>query len=222
MGSIENSQGAGRNPDSVADSKPKSTLGNEIKSFFKNLVFLAVAFVFLRGTVVEAFKIPSGSMIPTLKIGDHLLVCKFSYGLRILGIRETVLRYSTPSRGNIVVFTRDDEPGSNEDESGVNIIKRVVGLPGETVEVRGTKVYINGQPLEEPYARWDQGGLLEGNFGPRTIPENHVFLLGDNRDHSRDSRFWDNPFLDIKYIKGRAWVIYWSWNDWHRIGNIIR
>ncbi len=161
-------------------------------------------------------------MVPTLRIGDHLLVCKFSYGLRLLGIRQTLWDYAQPQRGDIVVFSRDDEKGTAEDESSLNFIKRVIGLPGDKVQVLGTKVIINDQELPESYARWDQGGLLEGNFGPQTVPPGKVLLLGDNRDHSRDSRFWPTPFLDMTLIKGRALVIYWSWYDWHRIGNIIR
>lgn len=232
MTSIEESKSSGRAGEPPAgtlaegagadDAAPKSTLKQEINSFFKNLAFLAVAFCFLKGTIIEAFKIPSGSMIPTLRIGDHLLVCKFSYGLRILGKRDVLFQYSQPTRGDIVVFTRDDEPGTPEDESDPNIIKRVMGLPGDTVEVRGTKLYINNEEQQEDYARWSQGGIPEGNFGPEVVPEGRVFLLGDNRDQSKDSRFWLNPFLDMRDIKGRALIIYWSWHDWHRIGTLIR
>jgi signal peptidase I len=219
MNSSESSHG----PSKVADDSSKPLpVKEEIKSFLKNILFLAVAFCFLRGTIIEAFKIPSGSMIPTLKIGDRLLVSKLSYGLRILGVRSTLFRWSTPSRGDIVVFTRDDEPLTVEDESSVNIIKRVVGLPGETVEVRERKVFINGVEIEEKYAHWGAGGLPEGDFKPQTIPADHVFLLGDNRDHSKDSRFWAYPFLHVKNIKGRALIIYWSFDGLSRIGKIIR
>ena len=92
------------------------------------------------------------------------------------------------------------------------------------LQVTGTQVFINGKPLDEPYARWTDGGRPEGNFGPVTIPEGHVVLLGDNRDQSRDSRFWNTPFLDITRIKGRALLIYFTFDPefWGRIGKIIR
>ncbi|RMD86250.1 MAG: signal peptidase I [Candidatus Dadabacteria bacterium] len=202
----------------------------EVFSFFKTLLlFLIIAFI-LRASFVEAYKIPSGSMIPTLRIGDHILVSKLSYGLRVpygiglpFRIKDTMLfQYDTPKRGDVVVFTRPDDPNTEEDESAINIIKRVIGLPGDVVEVRGTQVFINGQPLDEPYARWVENGIPEGNFGPEKVPEGKVLLLGDNRDRSKDSRFWSYPFLDISRIKGRALIVYWSWDSLKRIGTIIR
>lgn len=205
-------------------SEPKTSIQrmDEVKSFFKTLVaFLAIAIV-LRASVVEAFKIPSGSMIPTLKIGDHILVSKFAYGFRIPFMRKSLIQYSTPKRGDIVVFTRPDDETTLEDEAGINIIKRVIGLPGDLVEVRDTRVYINNHFYDEPYARWEEGGLREGNFGPERVPKDHIFLLGDNRDHSKDSRFWQSPFLDTHLVKGRAILIYWSWDSISRIGTLIR
>lgn len=195
---------------------------DEVKSFFKTLVVFLIIAIVLRASVVEAFKIPSGSMIPTLKIGDHILVSKFAYGFRIPFMRRALFQYATPKRGDIVVFTRPDEEATLEDESGINIIKRVVGLPGDLVEVRDTKVYINNVYYQEPYSRWGEGGLREGNFGPERVPDNHIFLLGDNRDHSKDSRFWQNPYLDLGLVKGRAILIYWSWDSVLRIGTLIR
>lgn len=211
--------------------KKSSAWGSEVKSFFNTVIFLIIAIYVLRGSVVEAFKIPSESMVPTLRIGDHLLVEKVSYGLRMDGIKigrfrllgtpNALVNYSMPSRGDIVVFTRPDDPRSPEDDSEINIIKRVIGLPGDKVEVRGTKVLINDQPLDEPYARWLEGGMA-GNFGPESVPAGRVFLMGDNRDHSKDSRFWSDPFLDVRLIVGRALFIYWSFNSMDRIGTILR
>lgn len=195
---------------------------HEILSFFKTIGILLAIAIFLRGSVVEAFKIPSGSMIPTLMIGDHLLVSKFSYGLRLPFIAKTLYRFGLPKRGDIVVFTRPDEPNTSEDEGSINIIKRVIGLPGDTVEVRGTRVLINNVPLTEQYARWEEGGISDGNFGPEVVPADHVFLMGDNRDHSRDSRFWSYPYLESNRIKGRALIIYWSWESPFRIGKLVR
>lgn len=205
-----------------SDKTPQSTW-SEIVAFFKTLiVILGLAFS-IRVTVVEPFKIPSGSMIPTLQIGDFILVLKFWYGLRMPFVTDSVAMWNTPARGDVVVFTRPDDPNTpDEDDSEIHIIKRVVGLGGESVEVRGARVFINGKALEEPYARWSEGGKFEGNFGPRTIPPGHVLLLGDNRDNSKDSRFWTDPFLDVKRIKGKAVVVFWSWDSFSRIFTRIR
>ncbi len=210
--------------------EPKKDLIDEIVSFFKTLtVFLIIAF-FLRASIVEAYKIPSGSMIPTLRIGDHILVNKLSYGFRLpygvalpFRVLDTMIwQYDKPKRGDVVVFTRPDEVDTPEDESEINIIKRVIGIPGDVVEVRGSNLLINGQIQEEPYARWLDNGIPEGDFGPERVPANHVLLLGDNRDRSKDSRFWAYPFLDQSRIKGRAFIVYWSWDSLGRIFNIIR
>lgn len=210
------------NPATPEASTTKKSTGQEVVSFIKTLALFLVAAFLLRASVVEAFKIPSLSMFPTLKVGDHILVSKLSYGLRVPLMTESMFLFDTPKRGDIVVFTRPDEPGTRDDESGINIIKRVVGLPGETVEVRGTRLLINGQEIEESYARYQEHGIPDGYFGPDRVPEGHVFLLGDNRDHSKDSRFWREPFLDIHRIKGRALVIYWSWDSLKRIGTVVR
>lgn len=194
----------------------------EIVSFAKTLVLFLLAALFLRASVVEAFKIPSGSMMPTLQIGDHILVSKLSYGFRLPLVAESLWQYDRPSRGDIVVFTRPANNDSLDEEVGINIIKRVVALPGETVEVRNRTVLINGQPLDEPFARWAEGGIPEGEFGPAQVPADHIFLLGDNRDHSKDSRFWDDPFLPLEYVKGRALFIYWSKDSLSRIGMAVR
>lgn len=194
----------------------------EIISFFKTLALFVIIALFLRASVVEAFKIPSGSMIPTLKIGDHILVSKLSYGIHLPLVNKSVYQFAFPERGDIVVFMREDDPATSEDDSKINIIKRVIGLPGDTVEVVGAKVYINNREFAEPYARWDEGGI--DSWGPRVIPEGHVLLLGDNRDHSKDSRYWTNPFLSVDRIKGRALIIYWTWDSdfFNRIGKIIQ
>lgn len=184
----------------------------EVYSLGKSIaLFLAIAFL-LRASVVEAFKIPSSSMEPTLEIGDHILVNKLSYGLRLPLVAETVFNFREPKRGDVVVFTLPDDPMTPEiDESETNIIKRVIGLPSDKIEVRGTQVIINDQPYreDEEYARWLQGGKKD--FGPVVVPNDSVLLLGDNRDYSKDSRYWRiSPFLGIERIKGRAFVIYWN------------
>ena len=195
----------------------------ETLSFLKTLSLFLIAAFFLRASVVEAYKIPSGSMIPTLLVGDHILVSKLAFGFRLPLVTEMLYQYSTPKRGDVVVFTRPDDPQTPyEDESKINIIKRIIGLPDDIVEVRGTEVLIDNQPYSEEYVRWEDNGIPEGNFGPEKIPAGTVLLLGDNRDQSRDSRFWTNHFLDMKRIKGKAFMIYWSSDDFRRIGKIIR
>jgi len=192
------------------------TATQEVISFLKTLsIFLVIAFL-LRASVVEAFKIPSGSMIPTLRIGDHILVSKLSYGFRLPFVTKFIYQFAEPQHGDIVVFTRPDEPETN-------IIKRVIGIPGDLIEVRQTKLFINNQLQYEPYARYELNGIK--NFGPERVPEGHIFMLGDNRDHSRDSRFWEEtPWLEIQRVKGRALIIYWSWDpSWRdRLGKLVQ
>jgi signal peptidase I len=159
---------------------------------------------------IRAYKIASGAMKPTLEGGDRILV-DFLYD------RERV------KRGDILVFRFP------QDESR-DFIERVIGLPGERVEVRGRTVYINGSPLEEPYARYDDfgpQGQFEGRerFGPVRVPEGHLFMMGDNRDNSLDSRAWG--FLNMDKVRGEAIVIYWSWDGgntsvrWSRLGKLL-
>lgn len=205
-----------------AGDRPQGVI-QELVSFCKTLVVIFSIAFSLRVTVVEPFKIPSGSMIPTLQVGDFILVLKFWYGLRLPFVTDTAVEWNSPKRGDVVVFTRPDDPNTpGEDDSSIHIIKRVIGLPGETLEVRQAQVLINGRPLSEPYARWSEGGKIEGYFGPVTIPPGHVLLLGDNRDNSKDSRFWTDPFLDIRRIKGRAVLVFWSWDSLSRILTVIR
>jgi signal peptidase I len=205
-----------------APQRPQSAW-EEVVALAKSLVVIfAIAFS-LRVTVIEPFKIPSGSMIPTLQVGDFILVLKFWYGLRMPFVADSVSMWNTPKRGDVVVFTRPDDPNTpDEDDSAIHIIKRVIAVGGETVEVRGAKVFINGEVIDEPYARWSEGGKYEGNFGPKVVPAGHVLLLGDNRDNSKDSRFWTNPFLDVKRVKGKAVLVFWSFDSPSRMFTRIR
>ena len=126
-------------------------------------LLLGLAFLIIRPTFIEPFQIPSSSMVPTLQISDRILVNKLAYGLRVAFMTNTVADWKMPARGDVVVFTRPDEVGTPQDESKTNFIKRVIGLPGDKVEVRGTEVYINDALLSEPYARYSRGGLEVGN-----------------------------------------------------------
>lgn len=157
----------------------------------------------------EAFKLPSKSNEPTLRQGDRFIVSKKYY--RSHGV----------ARGDFVIFSLPDDPKTQKDESEVRVIKRVVALGGEKVEVRGQEVIVDGKPLAEPYAQWTESGKY-GNFGPVTVPKGEYFVLGDNRDMSRDSRFYDYPFIPRKAILGKAMYIYYSSADFGRAGQEIR
>ncbi|MFP4212512.1 MAG: signal peptidase I [Desulfohalobiaceae bacterium] len=208
------------------------------KTFKEYAEALLIAFILaflIRSFAVQAFKIPSGSMLPTLKVGDHLLVNKFIYGIRLPFVNTLVFPVSEPEFQDIIVFKFP------EDESK-DFIKRVIGLPGDEIEIRNKQVHRNGQPLVEPYVRstspqtspgqtsgqnWPPHSFnpeFRDNLPPVQVPEDKYFVLGDNRDESYDSRFWG--FVDQEQILGEAWIIYWSWAGlgdirWGRIGQTL-
>lgn len=177
------------------------------REYFESLVIAGILALFVRTFDFQAFKIPSGSMEPNLLIGDHLLVNKMVFGPTGSSLERMVMPVRSVVRGDVLVFKYPEEPTRD-------FIKRVVGLPGETLELKGTQVYINGQPLSEPYALYQRlpDMLLPGDvrraYGPVTIPEGQYFMMGDNRDDSQDSRYWG--FLPAGHIKGRALFVYWS------------
>lgn len=198
-------------PQPQFSNNPAESEWSKLFGLIKSLAFFVGIAFLLRASVVEAFKIPSSSMEPTLLIGDHILVNKLSYGIRLPLVSKTVLPYSNPKRGDIVVFTQPDNPLTpEEDESKINIIKRVLGLPGDIIEIQGSTVWVNGKQIDEKNytVLWEYGGRK--NFPPQKVPDGRIFLMGDNRDHSRDSRYWDEPFLEISRVKGRAFFIYWN------------
>jgi len=184
------------------------------REYFESIVIAVILALFIRTFVVQAFKIPTGSMEENLLIGDHLLVNKFALGPTATGFERALLPVKTITRDDIIVFKYPEEPERD-------FIKRVIGLPGETVELKEKKVYINGKPLDEPFVHFltAPGGISELNevtsfdvrerYGPVTVPPNQYFVMGDNRDNSQDSRYWG--FLPRDYIKGKAVVIYWSY-----------
>jgi signal peptidase I len=188
----------------------KSTL----REYFESIVIAVILALFIRTFVVQAFKIPTGSMEETLLIGDHLLVNKFVFGPTESGLERALLPIGTIKRRDVLVFKYPEEPERD-------FIKRVIGLPGETVELREKKVYVNGTPLDEPYVHFltAPSGPSElhevtsfdvrERYGPVTVPPNHYFVMGDNRDNSQDSRYWG--FLPRENIKGKSLVIYWSY-----------
>ncbi len=181
-----------------------------VREYFESIVVAVILALFIRTFVVQAFKIPTGSMEPNLLVGDHLLVNKFVFAPAATGVERALLPMRDIRRGDVVVFKYPEEPDRD-------FIKRVIGLPGETIEVRDRRVRINGTAIEEPYAHYlfpsTSGGESVGfdvrqRYGPVTVPEGHYFMMGDNRDNSQDSRYWG--FLPQHYVKGRALMIYWS------------
>ncbi len=187
------------------------------------LVALLLA-LFIRSFIVQAFKIPSGSMLSTLQIGDHILVNKFLYGFRLpYPIDTTVWEWNPPQRGDVIVFVYPKDRTKD-------FIKRVIAVAGDTVEVRHKAVYINGAKVEEPHATFAEGDRetpgQRDNLGLFTVPEHKLFVMGDNRDQSHDGRFWG--YVDLDDVKGKAFLIYWSWDGqetwvrWGRIGSLIR
>jgi signal peptidase I len=201
--------------------KPKKGIFRE---YFEAILIAIVLALFIRTFIVQAFKIPSGSMKPTLLVGDHILVNKFIYGVKLPFFRITLIPVTDPKRGDIVVFKFPEDPDKD-------FIKRVIGIPGDVVEIRNKKIYLNHKPMEDSHGTYVDPHVIPGsarprdNFGPVTVPSDSLFVMGDNRDHSYDSRFWG--FVDMSDLKGKAFIIYWSWNKensgvrWSRLGSLI-
>jgi signal peptidase I len=206
----------------------KSKLRENIE-FFCIVVLLVLS---IRTFVIQAYKIPSGSMIPTLLIGDHLLVNKFIYGIHNPFTGKVLIPVSSPDRNDIVVFRYPEDPSTD-------YIKRVIGIGGDVVEIRDKKVFVNGQPMAEEHGTWTDPVILpkqagpRDNYGPITVPPDHYFMMGDNRDGSYDSRFWG--CVDDDLLRGKALVIHWSWDTntplfsfarlasirWSRLGDVL-
>mgnify|MGYP001545519751 CR=1 FL=1 len=191
------------------------------------IIIAIIIAMFIRTFIVQAFKIPSGSMLETLQIGDQILVNKFIYGVKIPFTNGTVLiPFREPVKGDIVVFKYPEDPTKD-------FIKRVVATQGDTVEIINKQLYVNERRVEnEPYANYRDRHMLplsmttRDNMPKITVPGGKLFVMGDNRDNSHDSRFWG--YVDVTAIKGKAFIIYWSWNRdrfgirWDRIGDIIK
>jgi len=194
-----------------------------IKEYAEAIITALLLALIIRAYIIQAFKIPSGSMIPSLLIGDHILVTKFIYGTKIPFSDKSILVFKQPEKGDIIVFKYPEDPKKD-------FIKRVVATGGDTLEERNKIIYVNGKEVTEPYAYHGDSfvrprGDPRDNFGPLIVPENKVFVMGDNRDQSFDSRYWG--FVDIKAIKGKALIIYWSWDPgnrlrFNRIGRLVK
>lgn len=201
--------------------RKKSRLRENIEA----ILIAVVLALFIRTFIVQAFKIPSGSMKQTLLVGDHILVNKFIYGVKLPFTDKTIIPVKDPKRGDIVVFKFPMEPEKD-------FIKRVIGTEGDVVEIRDKHVYVNSESFDMDCAMFTDPHIFPGhfqprdNFGPVTVPPDNIFVMGDNRDHSYDSRFWG--FVDLKAVRGKAFIIYWSWNKedfnvrWNRFGKLLK
>ena len=187
--------------------KKKSLLREYIEAAIL-AIFLAF---FIRTFVVQAFKIPSSSMEPTLLVGDHILVNKFIYGIKIPFTDKSIFPISSPKREDVVVFIYPIDPDKD-------FIKRVIGVPGDTIEIKDQRIYINGSLYLDTYGVYSDlrptSSESQSNTTIINVPEDQLFVMGDNRDHSYDSRFWG--FVPIQSLKGKAFIVYWSWPNWQR------
>ena len=202
------------------------------REYLEAIAVAVLLALFIRTFVFQAFKIPSGSMLPTLKIGDHLLVNKFNYGVKNPFTGNILIPIGKLHHGDVVVFRFPKD-------RTVDYIKRIVGVEGDVIQVRDKKVFVNNQLVEDPHTQYTTDFIMsasEGprdNFGPVKVPEGDIFVMGDNRDNSYDSRFWG--FVDQRDILGKASILYWSWDldtpllsfnrfatiRWGRLGSII-
>ena len=188
------------------------------------LFFILVAAFLLRVLVFQPYRSTTDYMEDTLAVGDYFLVNKIIFGTTIPFTDKRILKIRDPRRGDVIVFEYPEDPSKD-------FIKRVIGTPGDEIEVKEKKVYINGRPYENPHEVHKEKDMIpreqnpRDNFGPVKVPENSYFVMGDNRDRSYDSRFWG--FVKNPKIKGLAFIKYWSWDSprcrirWGNIGRLI-
>ena len=202
---------------------------SKTREYIESLLIAALIALFVRCFIVQAFKIPSSSMEPTLLVGDHLLVNRLSYVTKVPFTDIVLLDLGKPARGDVVVFRYPVDRSKD-------FIKRVVGVEGDVVQIKDKVIYVNGRRMNDPYAYFAEDTVIPGvfsqrdNFGPVTVPKDSYFCMGDNRDRSLDSRFWG--FVKKPDLIGRALIIYFSWNGnaedivhhvrWERMGKVIR
>lgn len=191
-------------PDTTAPKKK-----HIVREYAESIVIAVILALIIRTFIVQAFKIPSGSMEDTLAVGDHILVNKFIYGTKIPFSDNRILKIRDPRRGDVIVFEYPEDPSKD-------FIKRIIGTPGDVVQVRDKKVYVNGQAYENPHEVHKEKEIIpqvqnpRDNTKPITVPADSYFVMGDNRDRSYDSRFWG--FVKSDKIKGLAFIKYWSWD----------
>jgi signal peptidase I len=220
------SEKAERVPAPAAEARAPARRKSLVREYVEAIAIAILLALVIRTFVVQAFTIPSGSMMDTLLVGDYILVNKFLYGAEVPFTDLQLPGLRAPARGDIIVFKYP------QDEKR-DFIKRIIGTPGDTVQVKGGQVLVNGTALDEPYvkaaaSRPHLGGAYCGYaYGcePLVVPPNSYFVMGDNRDNSQDSRYWG--FVKRDKIKGKAFLIYWSWDGdrhwlrWWRLANYI-
>ena len=204
--------------------KNKEKIKSKVHEYVEAIIIAILIAVVVRTFIVQAYKIPSRSMVPTLLVGDHLLVNKFIYGVKVPFFRKTIIPITDPQRGNIVVFIYPNDRDKD-------YIKRVIGVSGDRIEIKNKIIFINGKQYSDSFGIYSDNIIYPAsmqprdNFGPVTVPPESLFVMGDNRDESADSRFWG--FVDLKDVEGKAFIIYWSWNReennlrWQRFGRIL-
>lgn len=209
--------------------KQTKPVKNKWREYGESLFIALIIAIIVRSFFLQAFKIPSSSMEPTLLIGDHLLVNRLSYVVKVPFSDIVLFRLGTPKRGDVVVFRYPLERDKD-------FIKRVIATEGETVEIRDKVVYVNGRPIDDPWGHFLDRQIMpahiapKDNFGPIKVPKDCFFVLGDNRDRSLDSRFW--LFVKRDDLVGKALILYFSWDRnaktpleyirWSRFGKLIR
>lgn len=211
---------------------PRQSVGRWMWEWTKSIFIALVLFLFVRTFMIEAFQIPTASMENTLLVGDFLLVNKMVYGAEIPGTHLELPAFDQPSRGEVIVF---EPPESAEQPPRTNYVKRIVGVPGDTLRMRRAKLLVNGIPIDEPYVKasarygdvpssnfaWQRQYLVgearrrgyrptRDNWGPIVVPQGHYFVMGDNRSNSEDSRYWG--FVPRDAIKGRPMMVYYSYD----------
>jgi signal peptidase I len=206
------------------NNKTKEKRKSKVKEYVESIIIAILIALFIRTFIICAYKIPSRSMVPTLLVGDHILVSKFIYGIKIPLLRKTIVPISNPQRGDIVVFIYPNDRSKD-------FIKRVIGVAGDKIEIKNKKIFINDKEYKDSYGIYSDSVIYPAsiqnrdNFGPVTVPPKSIFVMGDNRDESLDSRFWG--FVNFKDVEGKAFIIYWSWNRedhnlrWQRLGNLL-
>jgi signal peptidase I len=209
----------------IEDNKSKKEkIKSKVQEYIEAIIIAILIALVIRTFVMQAFKIPSRSMVPTLLVGDQLLVNKFIYGVKIPFLRKTIIPVTNPEKGDIVVFIYPNDRSKD-------FIKRVIGIAGDKIEIKNKRIFINDKEYSDSYGIYSDNLIYPGaiqprdNFGPVTVPQASLFVMGDNRDESSDSRYWG--FVDIKDVEGKAFIIYWSWNHednnlrWRRLGSLL-
>lgn len=209
--------------------KNGKTAKSKVQEYIEAIIIAILIAVVIRTFIVQAYKIPSRSMVPALLVGDHLLVNKFIYGVKIPLIRKTIIPISEPEKGDIIVFIYPEDRSKD-------FIKRVIGVAGDKIEIKNKDIFINERPYKDTFGVYVDPVVYPAvvqprdNFGPVVVAPGSVFVMGDNRDESLDSRFWG--LVDLKDVEGKALIIYWSWNSdqqdnilnkirWNRLGSLL-